>query len=206
MSWLRAQWSRLAAGIAILAVAVVAGVISYQHVEDLSLSLHATIMAARLMPIGIDGLVVIGSVILLQAGDADRWLGWLGVGPGLAISLFANVESGAQYGWLSAVWAGIPAVSFFLATFLLERWLKAQARRTAPVPVIVPEVTETVTGIPHQRAPRHALSTTAETLFAAEIKRGELPGIRAIKTRARCGTPRAQEIRAQLARTLQAAV
>lgn len=45
----------------------------------------------------------------------------------MAISLFANVESGIRFGVLAATWAGIPAVSFSLATFMLERWLKAQA-------------------------------------------------------------------------------
>ena len=57
--------------------------------------------------------------------------GWLGVGPGLALSLFANVESGIRYGWLAVVWAGIPAVSFFLACFILENWLKGQGNSTA---------------------------------------------------------------------------
>jgi len=42
------------------------------------------------MPFAIDGLITVGSVVLLQGGR----LGWLGIGPGVAISLFANVESG----------------------------------------------------------------------------------------------------------------
>ena len=33
-------------------------------------------------------------MILLDATPVDWWLGWLGVGPGAAVSLFANVESG----------------------------------------------------------------------------------------------------------------
>jgi hypothetical protein len=41
-------------------------------------------------------------------------------------------------------------------------------------------------------------------LFAAEMEAGELPSIRAIKARAQCGTPRAQEIRDQLAQLLEA--
>jgi len=126
-AWLRASWSRLAAGITITAVAAVAGVISYSHIYELTVSLHQSVMAARLMPFGVDGLIVTGSVVLLQSAPGQRWLGWLGIGPGVAISLFANVESGIRYGWLAAVWAGIPAVSFFLACFILENWIKAQA-------------------------------------------------------------------------------
>jgi hypothetical protein len=126
-AWLRAWWSRLTAGLALLVVASVTGVISYTHVYDLTVSLHQPGMVARLMPFGVDGLIVVGSVVLLQAAPGQTWLGWLGVVPGVAASLFANVESRLRWGPLAAGWAGVPAASFALATFLLERWLKAQA-------------------------------------------------------------------------------
>lgn len=126
-AWLRAWWSRLTAGLALVVVASVTGVISYTHVYDLTVSLHQPGMVARLMPFGVDGLIVVGSVVLLQAAPGQTWLGWLGVVPGVAASLFANVESGLRWGPLAAGWAGVPAASFALATFLLERWLKAQA-------------------------------------------------------------------------------
>jgi hypothetical protein len=127
-------WPKVASGAAILAVAAVAGLISYSHIYELTVALHQTVMVARLMPFGVDGLIMIGSVVLLQADAGQRWLSWLGVGPGVAISLFANIESGIRYGWLSATWAGIPAVSFFLACFILENWIKAQAKRDAAAP------------------------------------------------------------------------
>lgn len=126
-NWIRAWWSRLTAGLALVVVASVTGVISYTHVYDLTVSLHQPVMVARLMPFGVDGLIVVGSVVLLQAAPGQAWLGWLGVVPGVAASLFANVESGLRWGPLPAGWAGMPAASFALATFLLERWLKAQA-------------------------------------------------------------------------------
>jgi len=128
-AWLRAHWARLVSGLALAAVAAVAGVVSYQHIESLTLALHQTLTVGRLMPFGVDGLIVVGSVMLLTAEDGTEWLGWLGVGPGVAASLFANVESGIRYGWLAATWAGVPAGSFFLACFLFERWLKAQVGR-----------------------------------------------------------------------------
>jgi Protein of unknown function (DUF2637) len=126
-NWVRSWWSRLTAGLALVVVASVTGVISYTHVYDLTVSLHQPVMVARLMPFGVDGLIVVGSVVLLQAAPGQTWLGWLGVVPGVAASLFANVESGLRWGPLAAGWAGVPAASFALATFLLERWLKAQA-------------------------------------------------------------------------------
>ncbi|MGH3299579.1 MAG: DUF2637 domain-containing protein [Trebonia sp.] len=128
-NWIKSSWSRLTAGLAHGVVAAVTGVISYTHVYDLTVSLHQSMMVARLMPFGVDGLIVVGSVVLLQSAPGQAWLGWLGVVPGVAASLFANVESGLRWGPLAAGWAGVPAASFALATFLLERWLKAQASR-----------------------------------------------------------------------------
>lgn len=127
MKWLQAHWSKVISGLAIAAVAGVAGVVSYMHIYELTLTLHQPVIVARLMPFGVDGLIVSGSVVLLQAAAEMPWLGWLGVGPGVVISLFANVESGITYGLLPAIWAGVPAVAFFLATFILERWFKSQA-------------------------------------------------------------------------------
>jgi hypothetical protein len=104
-------------------VAVIAGVISYAHIEGLALAVHQTVTTARLLPFSVDFLIVAGSVILL----AGSWLGWLGVVPGVAATAFANVESGLPHGGLAATVAGWPAAAFTVASFMLERWLKAQA-------------------------------------------------------------------------------
>jgi hypothetical protein len=124
--WLRTWWPKVISGLALAVVAGTAGVISYTHIYRLTLALHQPVMVARLMPVAVDGLVVVGSVVLLQSAPGQRWLGWVGVGPGVAISLFANVESGIGYGPLAAAWAGIPAVAFALSTFMFERWVSAQ--------------------------------------------------------------------------------
>jgi hypothetical protein len=188
-------WPKITCGVAIAAVAVAAGWISYTHIYELTLALHQSRSVARLMPIGVDGLITIGSIVLLQDGGL---LGWAGIIPGVVISVFANVESGIRYGALAAIWAGIPAVSFFTACFILERWLAKQARSIVPeaVPAMVPE---TVPAVLPVRAPRRA----SEVIFAAEISRRELPTLREVKTRARCGTDRARIIRDQLAQLMQ---
>lgn len=146
-AWLRDQWPRLLSGLALVAVAAVAGTVSYLHIESLTIAEHQTAIAARLYPVGVDGLIVSGSVVLLRN---PGWLGWVAVGPGVAISLFANVMSGIGFGVLPAVWAGVPAVAFALSTFVLERWLSTQADRRSgavgrspgpePVPSPVPAV------------------------------------------------------------------
>lgn len=124
--WLREWWSRLVAGLALAAVAGVTGRISYLHIKALTLALHQPAQVAQIMPFGVDGLIVVGSVVLLQAAPNQEWLGWLGIGPGVAASLFANWESGIRYGWLAAAWATVPAIAFAVATFMFERWLKEQ--------------------------------------------------------------------------------
>lgn len=131
LGWLRAWWSRIIAGLAFATVATVTGRISYIHIEALTLSLGQPMTVARIMPFGIDGLIVVGSVALLQATGSQPWLGWLCVGPGAAASLFANVESEVRRGPVAAGWAGMASVGFFLATFVFERWMKSQAAGVA---------------------------------------------------------------------------
>jgi hypothetical protein len=214
-----ARFPRIASGAAILAVALVAGIASYIHIETLSLSLHQPLLIARLMPFAVDGLMTVGSVVLLQGGP----LGWLGIGPGVAISLFANVESGIRYGWLAAVWAGIPAVSFALACFILERWVSGQAAgRPVSAPQAAPESIATVApestsestpestrsapeGAPvrpvrsaSKSAPKRGKTVTPETVYADVLAKGELPSIRAIRRDMHVGDVKAKAIRADL--------
>jgi hypothetical protein len=125
-------WTRntFAVAVPVAAVAVIAGIVSFGHIETLALSVHQTLAAARMLPGSVDFLIVAGSAILL-AGSA---LGWLGVVPGVAATLFANVESGLPHGPLSAVIASWPAVAFTLATLMLERWLKRQVTSASGAP------------------------------------------------------------------------
>lgn len=141
MAWLGRWGARILAGGALGIVAGVTGVISYTHIYRLTLALDQPVMVARLMPFGVDGLVIVGAVVLLQAPPGHPRLGWLGVVPGVAASLFANVESGIAHGWLAAGWAGVPAAAFALATFMFERWLKAQVDQGGTGGADVPPVT-----------------------------------------------------------------
>lgn len=114
-----------AAAFPVAAVAVIAGIVSYGHIEALALHVHQTLTAARLLPFAVDLLIVAGSVVVL----AGYWLGWLCVVAGVAGTLFANVESGLPYGPLAATVAAWPAVAFTVASFTLERWLNKQVSR-----------------------------------------------------------------------------
>lgn len=116
-------------------VAAVAGVVSYGHITALGLRTYQGQVAAHLLAVPIDGLIVAGSV-LLAAGSA---LGWLGVALGVAATLFANLEYGLPHGALAAVVSTWPAVAFTVACFMLERWLRSR-RRQAPATQDAPDV------------------------------------------------------------------
>ena len=108
-------------------VATIAGIVSYSHIVALGLRTHQGSGDAHLLPFAVDFLIVAGSVILL----AGYWLGWLCVAAGVAGTLFANLEFGLPYGWLSAVVSTWPAVAFTVATFVLERWLRSRRQQPA---------------------------------------------------------------------------
>lgn len=123
MSAFRRNWWRLV----FAAVGAVAAIVSYGHIVSLFLTWHATSLDAHLMPIAIDGLIIIGAG---AAKGGQKRLGWSAIGPGLAASLYANVMNGLPHGRGAAMGSGWATVALFLATNVMERW-KA-------VPVVTP--------------------------------------------------------------------
>jgi len=118
VSAFRRNWWRLV----FAAVGAVAAVVSYGHIVNLFLSWHAPLYDARLMPIAIDGLIIIGAG---AAKGGQKRLGWSAIGPGLAASLYANVMNGLPYGYGAAMGSGWATVALFLATNVMERWKAA---------------------------------------------------------------------------------
>ena len=129
LPWLRAWGAALVVGAALATVTAVTGFISYTHICALTLQLHQSWKTAHLTPLAVDGQIVIGSVVLATGHGRQKHWGWLGIGFGLAESLFANWESGIVHGRLAAAGAMVAAQSFAVATFLFERWINAQFGR-----------------------------------------------------------------------------
>jgi hypothetical protein len=123
------RWNRTAllAAAPVAVVAAIAGVQSFSHIEGLALRAHQSITDARLLPFSIDGLIVAGVVVVM----AGYRLGWLSAVLGIAATVFCNIMSGLPYGALSAAVSAWPAIAFTVASFVLERWLKAQVGRKA---------------------------------------------------------------------------
>jgi hypothetical protein len=139
----RERVSELVVGLSLATVSVATGFISYTHISTLTQDYWQNWKTAHLMPLAVDGQIVIGSVYFMEhSGERRRWLGLLGVVPGILESLYSNWESVApppDTPWLVSLeahfWATVPAQAFACSTILFERWLHSRrARREAERP------------------------------------------------------------------------
>jgi hypothetical protein len=127
IGWLAAWGSPLVIGAAFAIVVGGTGFVSYTHISALMLTAHQSWKTAHIMPLVIDGQIVIGSVFFMVTTGKQRFLGLIGIVPGVLESLYANWESGIVGGYRDAVIAAVAAQVFAGSTFLFERWLKARA-------------------------------------------------------------------------------
>ena len=119
---------------AVLAVAAVAGWVSYRHAVTVVTAHGESGWVGRMYPATIDGLIVAASMVLLDAArHRDRapvlavWL----LAAGITATLAANVLAGAGYGPLGAVVSAWPALAFVGCYELLMLLVRANARRSA---------------------------------------------------------------------------
>jgi hypothetical protein len=124
-------------------VAAIAAIVSYSHIYDLGRAHGGSGTAARLLPLSVDMLILVGELMLLHEADAKGrrfMLGWVPVWSGILATLAANVTYGAQYGVLGALIWGWPAYSFILAAGGMVAVVKrASARQDAEMPEAGPE-------------------------------------------------------------------
>jgi hypothetical protein len=113
-------WVRRVTTAAVMAVAGVAAIASYEHMRALA-SLTGEDWRAWLLPISVDGLAVAASMTMLvrrQAGQSAGVLAWAALLLGLGASLAANVAAAEAtvVGRLVAAW---PPVGLLLSYELL---------------------------------------------------------------------------------------
>jgi hypothetical protein len=125
-----ARLARWATALAVLAVAVIAAVVSFTHIESLALANGYSIDTARLLPFSVDGLIIASSLSL--ATDDRVAL----ARTGLVLGVAANIMFGVRFGVTGAVVNSWPAVSFIIASEILVGMLRA---RPATVPQDVPQ-------------------------------------------------------------------
>jgi Protein of unknown function (DUF2637) len=175
------RWSTAGA---VVGVAAVAAVASYEHAYDLVRAHGEAGWTARLIPLTVDGLIYASSMVMLDSARRkvavpalSRWL----LGLGIAATLAANVAHGLGHGVVGAAVAAWPAVALVGSYELLMMII-----RGAQIPA------ETVT------APDDDPLQAAAELFADDITMDRVPSIRAIRARLHIGQPRAQRVRAYL--------
>ena len=131
------SFARWATGLAVLAVATIAAIVSYTHIQTLALSHGYTPGTASLLPFSVDGLIVASSLAL--ANGARAWLARTGLVLGVLATVAANVAFGAHYGLVGEIISAWPAGAFLVSSEILLSMLRARpvadeaAQHVAPV-------------------------------------------------------------------------
>jgi hypothetical protein len=183
------MWSTAAA---VIGVAAVAAVVSYEHAYALVHAHGETGWTAHLIPLTVDGLIWASSMVMLDSVRRDvpvpslaRWLLELGI----AATLAANVAHGLGHGPTGAAVAAWPAVALVGSYELLTMVIRSSQ---APA--------DDASGAGHDADP---LQELAAELFARQLAADRAPSVRAIRAQLHVGQPRAQRLRDCLVATSQ---
>ena len=119
---------RITTALAVVAVAVVAAVISYQHAYELVRSRGESGVTARLMPFTVDGLIWAASMVVLDASrrgqPVPRLAAW-SLGTGMVATVGANLAHGVGRGPVGALVSAWPALALVGSFELLMMLIRA---------------------------------------------------------------------------------
>jgi Protein of unknown function (DUF2637) len=179
------RWST---AFAVLGVAAVAAVASYEHAYDLVRAHGEAGWTARLVPLTVDGLIYASSMVMLDSARRKtavpllaRWL----LGLGIAATLAANVAHGMGHGLTGAAVAAWPDVALVGSYELLMMVIRSSQVSTD--------------GTLESRHDTDPLQERAADLFAGQLAEDRVPSVRAIRAQLHVGQPRAQRLRDYLA-------
>jgi len=125
---------RVLTTIAVLAVAGIAAVISFTHIDHLAITHGQTVLSAALLPLSIDGTVAASSLVMLRAARLvlpTPKLARAMLGLSVLATLACNVLYGAGFGIVGALLSGWPAIAFIGTAELAIGMIRRS--RTAPV-------------------------------------------------------------------------
>jgi hypothetical protein len=125
---------RITTALAVLAVAGVAAIISYQHAYELVSSQGETGVTARLLPFTVDGLIWAASMVVLDASRRShrvpRLAAW-SLGAGIVATVGANLAHGLGHGPIGAVVSAWPALALVASFELLMLLIRTQRQDNA---------------------------------------------------------------------------
>jgi hypothetical protein len=108
--------------VAVIGVAAVAAVVSYDHAGDLGRAHGETGWTARLIPLTVDGLIYASSMVMLDSARRKmpvavlaRWLLGLGIAATLAASVAHRLSNG-PIGAAVAAWPAVGLVGIVLSS------------------------------------------------------------------------------------------
>ncbi|HUY51696.1 MAG TPA: DUF2637 domain-containing protein [Streptosporangiaceae bacterium] len=182
----RAIWYSTVGAVSV--VALVAAFVSYRHALQVVRAHGELGTLALAYPLTIDGLIYCASMVLLNAarqGIRAHWLAYGALGLGIAATLAANVAAGLSYGPVGALVASWPAPALVISYELLMIVIRSSIRAAPVAGTPVPEPPVGLNGHGHAAAER----------YAADLARGEVPGVRRIRRDLKVGQPRAQQVR-----------
>jgi hypothetical protein len=172
---------------AVVGVAAVAAVASYEHAYDLVRAHGEAGCTARLIPLTVDGLIYASSMMMLDSARRKtpvpalaRWL----LGLGIAATLAANVAHGLGHGLTGAAVAAWPAVALVGTYELLMMVIRSSQVQA-----------DAALNSGHGADP---LREKAAELFAAQLATDRVPSVRLIRAQLHVGQPRAQRLRQYL--------
>lgn len=118
---------RITTALAVVTVAVVAAIISYQHASELVRSHGEFGVTARLLPFTVDGLIWAASMVVLDASrqgqPVPRLTAW-SLGAGICATVGANLAHGVGHGpvgTLVSAWPALALVGSFELLMMLIR-------------------------------------------------------------------------------------
>ena len=177
---------------AVVGVAAVAAVASYEHAYALVGAHGEAGWTGRLVPLTVDGLIYASSMMMLDSARRKarvpplaRWL----LGVGIAATLAANVAHGFGHGPSRAVVAAWPAVALVGSYELLMVIIRSGR---------LPAGAAAGPGASGAAGDGRLWVRAAEE-FAGEVAAGRVPSVRMIRARLHVGQARAQWVRAYLA-------
>ena len=167
----RNPWRRVGYVLSFIIVAGVAAAISYSHIRDVAVIAHQPALIAHLLPLSVDGLMLVASLAMGEDKAANRHpRGWarFGFWLGAAVSVAANVSSVVVHfgwNWLGIAVAGFAPVALLVCVEIVSRPGRVKQRVAAAEPVAA------MAEVPVSPAP--AGSSEAPVSPAAPRKRGD---------------------------------
>jgi hypothetical protein len=149
-------------------VAAIAAIASYSHMENLAHDHGQTALLSALMPVSVDGLMVVATVAIAD-GRTHRWSAWFSFWLGVVASISANILA-ARPDIVSRLISAWPSIALLAVVEMIARSGRAVAAAEAPIGVKT-QPSEPVTVPAAKSAPRKPAAPRKSLQTAKKVAR-----------------------------------